>query len=281
MNKNILLLFSHLSIFIFYLNTAEAQYYYKDIMSTRQINKEFSILKNNNIKAIKVTSFDNHDKPSEGFLCEKNINKDYTQSEMISKSYITGQSLLVTDYDATGKIIKSVTSTPTVTNTVVYQYDSTNHLSLIHTTTKGDRNNVQITESHEYFYTTAGTPVKMLRKKNNILIATIHFKSDEDGNIIEENATGKSTDKKYYYYYDDSNRLTDVVHYNPVAKRLLPDYMLEYTSTEKPSKITSIDESGRNYYIWRYAYGDNKLPEIEKCYSKERKLLGTIQYEYQ
>ena len=74
-------------------------------------------------------------------------------------------------------------------------------------------------------------PVKMLRKKNNVLISTIHFVSDANGNIIEENVEGNSsTDKKYFYYYDDKNRLTDVVHFNEIAKRLLPNYMYEYNS---------------------------------------------------
>ena len=82
-------------------------------------------------------------------------------------------------------------------------------------------------------------------------------------------------------YYDDKNRLTDVVHYNEIAKKLLPDYMFEYTTSNKPQQMISIDESGRNYFIWKYSYTEKKLPEIQKCFSKEKRLLGTIQYEYQ
>jgi hypothetical protein len=120
----------------------------------------------------------------------------------------------------------------------------------------------------------------MLRKKNNVLISTITFLSDEKGNIIEENASGNSNDKKYFYYYDDNNHLTDVVHYNVIAKRLLPDYMFEYSNDNNPKQMISVDESGRNYFIWRYAYDNRSLPEIQKCYSKEKRLLGTIQFEY-
>ena len=122
----------------------------------------------------------------------------------------------------------------------------------------------------------------MIRKKNNEIISTINFIADDKGNIIEEDPSGKSDDKKYYYYYDDKHRLTDIVNYNLIAKRLLPDYMFEYNNdSSQPKQMISVDETGRNYFIWRYAYDDRKLPEIQKCYSKEKLLLGSIQYDYQ
>lgn len=249
-------------------------------MNNNEQNKEFSILKNGDIKLIKVSSFDDKDQPSEGFFCEKKINKKFSQSEMMSKSNITGQSVLVTDYDKNGKVIKTTTNTPTTTNTVEFEYDSIGHLSLICTRTIADGDSSGITETHAYTYAN-GTPEKMIRKKNNIVVATITFVKDGKGNVIEEDPTGSTNDKKYYYYYDDSNRLTDVVHFNVIANRLLPDYMFEYTKGDEPSQMVSVDETGRNYFIWRYAYDDKQLPEIQKCYSKEKQLLGTIQFDYE
>lgn len=260
--------------------SANAQYYYKDIMSNIEQNKEFSILKNGNIKFIKVASFNENDEPSKGFFCEKKINKTFSQSEMMSKSNITGQSLLITDYDSNGKVIKTTSNTPTTTNTVEFEYNTDGQVALIKTNTIADGDSTGITETHEYFYKN-GDPVKMLRKKNNVLISTITFVADAKGNIIEEDPLGNSDDKKYYYYYDDSNRLTDVVHYNIIAKRLLPDYMFEYNNGNKPSQMISVDETGRSYLIWKYAYDDKQLPEIQKCYSKEKTLLGTIQFDYE
>lgn len=256
-----------------------AQYFYKDILSTSKLNSEFAILKKGNIRSVKITSYDDNDKPSEGFFCEKKINKNFSQTEMMSQSNITGQSLLVTDYNPNGQIIKTVTNTPNITNTVNYQYDDHGNLSLLSTTTVANGDSGGIEETHEYFYED-NKPVKMLRKKNNVLVSTITFSSGDKGNVIEEDASGNSSDIKYYYYYDDNNRLTDVVHYNPVAKRLLPDYMFEYNNDNEPKQMISVDESGRNYFIWKYAYDDKTLPEIQKCYSKEKRLLGTIQYDY-
>ena len=70
------------------------QYYYKDIWNNLQLVKEFNLLKNDNLKTVKIKSFEDDGEPSEGFFCEKKINKNYTQSQMISKSNITGQSLV-------------------------------------------------------------------------------------------------------------------------------------------------------------------------------------------
>lgn len=248
-------------------------------MSTSKLNSEFAVLKNGNIRSVKITSFDENDKPSEGFFCEKKINKNFGQSEMMSQSNITGQSLLITDYNTNEQIIKTVATTPATTNTVEFQYDDRGNLSLIKTKTVADGDSDGISETRQYLYEN-NKPVKMFRKTNNVLVSTITFLSDDQGNIIEEDPSGNTSDIKYYYYYDGNNRLTDVVHYNRVAKRLLPDYMFEYDINDQPKQMISVDESGRNYFIWKYAYDDKNLPEIQKCYSKEKRLLGTIQYDY-
>lgn len=263
----------------FSLSLAKGQYFYKDIISTARTNSEFSVLKKENLRSIKIESFDENDEPSEGFFCEKKINKNFSQSEMISKSNITGESLLVTDYNASGQIKKTVTTTPTTTNTVEFQYDNNGNLFLVSAYTRADGDSNGIKETHEYIYEN-NRPIRMLRKKNNLLVSTITFLADDKGNIIEENASGNSSDIKYYYYYDENNRLTDVVHYNPIAKKLLPDYMFEYNKNDQPKQMISVDESGRSYITWKYAYDDKGLTEIQKCFSKEKHLLGTIQYEY-
>ena len=178
--RNFLHLFIMLLLFSFGSN---AQYFYKDIWSNEQAIKEFSILKNENFKIVKIKSFEDDGQPSEGFFCEKKINKNYTQSEMISKSYITGQSLLVSDYDNGGRPVKTTDNTPTTTSSTLYEYDSKGRLTKVETVTKADDDLAGITEIHEYFYE-GDSLVKMIRKKNNLLISTIHFVNDASGNVI-------------------------------------------------------------------------------------------------
>lgn len=263
------------------ISPVEAQYFYKDIWNNQQLSKEFSSLKNENLKTIKIHSYEDDGEPSEGFFCEKKFNKNYSQSEMISKSYITGQSLLVSDYNSDGRIVKTVDETPTTNNVTSYEYDNNGNPTLVSIITTGDGANDSITETHEYSYDPKGNPVKMERRKNNILVSTINFVTDEKGKVIEENVEKtNTTDKKYFYYYNDKNQLTDVVHFNERAGRLLPDYMYEYNSAGQPTQMISTAVGGDNYFTWRYTYNDKKLRETEKCYSKEKRMLGKIEYEY-
>ena len=259
---------------------AGAQYYYKDILNTKKLNDEYSLLKANKISLVKISSFEDNDEPSEGFFCEKKIKKDFSESEMISRSYITGESVVNTRYDKDGRVTRSENNTPTLTNITEYEYDSAGHVSAIKTVTAAEGDNFKITETHTYSYSDEGILLHMLRKKNDVVIDKIFFITGDNGNIIEENAGNNEQEKKYFYYYDDQNRLTDVVHYNEFAKKLLPDYMFAYDTSARPKQMTTVDASGSNYFIWRYAYTDTGLPEIEKCYSKEKRVLGTIQYEY-
>lgn len=265
----------------FAVTPAKAQYYQNDILATKAINEEFAKLKIQQFKFIKLSSFDENDQPSEGFFCEKKINPSFLQSEMISRSDISGESLVKSTYNSKGMIEKAENTTPYSNNITQYNYDSEGKLIKINTVTFGDNDSVRIVETREYSYSSNGLPIKMVRKKDNQLIGIINFISDEKGNVIEENGKGYPNEIKYYYYYDAENRITDIVHFNPIAAKLLPDYMFEYEGSQKqPKQMISVNQDGRNYYIWRYAYTASGLPEIQKCFSKERKLLGTIQFDY-
>lgn len=261
---------------------ANAQYFYKDIWTNQQLTKEFSILKNENVRTVSVKSFEDDGEPSEGFFCERRIDKNYTKSETVTRSIITQQSLLVSYYNDRGWLIKTVDSTETSLSKVEYAYDNKGHIIMVTNFTKANDETGGITETHQYIYNAAGKPEKMIRKKNDADVSTVNFTVDEKGNIIDEEEVmkGGKKGKKYFYYYDDKNHLTDVVHYNDRAKRLLPDYMYEYNPQGQIKQMISTEDNISNYYTWKYTYNDQKLRESEKCYSKEKRLLGSIQYEY-
>lgn len=260
---------------------ALAQYFYKDIWTNQQLTKEFSILKNENIRTVAVKSFEDDGEPSKEFFCERKIDRNFTKSEMVSRSYITQQSLLVSYYNDRGWIIKTVDSSETSLSSSNYEYDNKGRILKITNLTKANDENTGITEIHKYFYNAGGKLEKMLRQKNNVAVSAINFTADDKGNIIdEEEIINGKKGKKYFYYYDDKNRITDVVHYNERAKRLLPDYMYEYNPTGQIKQMISTEDGVNNYFIWQYSYNDQRLRESEKCYSKERRLLGSILYQY-
>ena len=57
-----------------------AQYYYKDIISNKQITADLNAYKENKIRKISVKSFEDNGIESEGFFCEKKISKNYKKS---------------------------------------------------------------------------------------------------------------------------------------------------------------------------------------------------------
>ena len=121
----------------------------------------------------------------------------------------------------------------------------------------------------------------MLKIKNRTDTTYVTFVADEKGNVTEEHSMRKNQQlPTYYYYYDDKNQLTDIVRYNPRAKRLLPDYMFEYDEEGRISSVVIVPEAGSDYEKWFYSYYENGLKGQEACYNKKQELQGRIEYQY-
>jgi YD repeat-containing protein len=256
-----------------------AQYYYKDIVSNKQLLDEMAVLKDQGIRSVTITSLEDDGTPSESFLVEKNINRNYTSVETFTRSGVTGASLFTSSFTKDGLLIQTVDSSDLSVNTSRYVYDEQRRIksiqSYIHSSDDDFKN--ELTEHHNYEYDANGKLVRMYRIKNNTDTTLILFSTDDKNNISIEKDT--KSGKSYYYYYDAKNRLTDVVHLNPYNQRMLPDYVFEYNNAGQVTQMTTTEEGSSYYYIWKYTYS-NGLRVKEKCYSKERQLLGTINYEY-
>lgn len=258
---------------------ANAQYYYKDIISNKQLMAEMALLKEQKLHTISLKSFEDDGSPSEGFFCEKRINKKYTSVETRTKSYVTAASELVSVFDEKGLLLQSADSSDISSTNSYYSYLDNGAIKSIVTVNRSSDDDFhnEIREEHLYEYNTKGNPVKMIRVKNYTDSTTILFSEDENGNVAIEKNT--KTGDSYYYYYDSKKRLTDVVRLNPDTQKMLPDYMFEYNNAGQIAQMTTTEEGGSYYFIWRYTY-ENGLRVKEKCFSKERRLMGTIEYEY-
>ena len=122
----------------------------------------------------------------------------------------------------------------------------------------------------------------MLRIKNGRDTSFVHFKLDDKNNITEEQSTrnGIKSDP-VYYYYDAQNRLTDIVRYSAKARRLLPEYMFEYSAANQVIQKITVPSNNSEYLIWRYQYDANGLKIKEAIYTKQKQLTGKIEYVYQ
>ena len=260
---------------------AQAQYYYKDIIGTKETTAIIKTYVANKVGKVLVNTYDADGNKSTDVYVEQQFSVKDLRLKTITRSDEDDQSILTSFADAEGRVIKTIDSSQNLVTTTLYQYDVQGKLSLIAAATIDAAKGINEREEHQWKYSNNNITT-MLRIKNGTDTAYVSFKLDAAGNVSEEQSLRKGIKSDpVYYYYDAQNRLTDIVRYNKTAGRLLPDYMFEYDIGALPIKMTTIAEGGRNYFIWRYAYTDHHLPEIEKCYSKEKRLLGTIQYEYQ
>jgi YD repeat-containing protein len=275
MNK----ILSALSIALFASIGASAQYYYKDIISNKQATSDMAKYKENKIRSIKIKSFEDDGSPSEGFFGERKNSKDFRKSELFTRTSVSEPSLLTTQFDENGKLIRSNDSSSISTSNTWYDYDADGRLKKVTTSIRSTDDDFinEILEEHIYIYGNEFMPEKMIRVKNHTDSITILFSLDENNNISIEKDTRNGS--KYYYYYDAKSKLTDIAHSNDFKPKLVADYIFQYDYDGNIAQLTTTEEASNNYFIWKYSY-DNGLRTSEKLYSKDRKLMGSIEYEY-
>lgn len=234
--------------------------------------------KENKVKRINIKSFEDNGEESESFFCTKKIKKNYKLTELFTRADMAPPSLFVSFFDNEGKLLRTNDSSSIIVKNMQYKYDDKKRIVSIFSTVSSkdvDFNN-SITEAHIYKYN-GNNPAQLQIIKNLNDTTLILFSVDENGNIALEKNT--KTGKKYFYYYDAKNQLTDIVPSSEDGKRLKPDYIFEYNNAGLITKMTSVEEGSSNYFVWRYEYTGN-LRIKEKCFTNERRLMGSVEYEY-
>ncbi|MEO6406968.1 MAG: hypothetical protein ABIY51_03465 [Ferruginibacter sp.] len=273
-------LFSILLLSILVVACANAQYYYKDIITNKQISSEMQGHKDKKIHTVNIKSFEDDGSPSEGFYCQKKISRDYRKVEVLTKSNQVAPSIFTSLFNENGRVISTNDSSSIFSSTTRYMYDNAGRLTNVISISRSDDDDFrnEMREEHIYRYNSNNDyPEKMVRVRNSTDSITIQFALDERNNLgIEKDS---KTGNKFYYYYDEKNRPTDIVSSNDFKKGLVPTYVFEYNNSGLITQMTVSEEGIGNYLIWKYNYEDG-LRVREKCYSKDRRLLGTIEYEY-
>jgi hypothetical protein len=177
-------------------------------------------------------------------------------------------------------VVKTTDSSNIVTTVTNYTYNTDGMLVSITSFSSDSAKRTTESEQHLWQYNN-NKIARMLRIKNAADTTYINFKLDEAGNVIEEQETRKGVKSpSIYYYYDNNNRLTDIVRYNNKAKRLLPEYMFEYSPTNQVIQKITVPSNNDNYLIWRYQYNGQGLKTKEVIYNKQKELTGKIEYQY-
>jgi len=271
--------------------TLHAQYYYKDLIGTREINQMIKLYLSNKVLAAEATGFDgdgikNSDfSETHDFSANNNLLKIATRNKtaIINEYYRFDSKGLLTNMSDTSSSLVSPTTHTYLVSTTTYTYNDEDNPVLIKNTVTDASDSIYANELHQWFYNNQGKPVRMLKILNNNDTTEVRFTLGERGNVVEELPFIKHVSgEKTYYYYDDKNRLTDIVRYNAKARRLLPDYMFEYTDKNRVSqKITTLSMMDLGYLIWRYVYDDKGLKTKEASFNKDKVMTGKIEYSYQ
>lgn len=267
---------------LFITLSSSAQYYYKDIVGTRESSELIQTYMKNKVSRVMLTSYDADDTKSDNFFVQQEFHGATKQLKTVTASGADNGNVsnVLTYADENGNVIKTVDSSGVVVNTTTYNYDASGHLNLV---TISSSDTVSSESEQHVWQWENGSPSGMLRIKNKVDTTFVRFKVDENGNVVEEKETHRNIPSKpYYYYYNANNQLTDIVRYNDRAKQLLPEYMFEYSPANQVIQKITVPTNNSDYLIWRYQYNSQGLKIKEAIYSKhdKRNPLGKIEYQY-
>ena len=260
----------------------QAQYYYKDIIGTAETNHQLKLYIATNVQSVVLKSFEPDGSVSDNFQVEQLLDKNAKTLKTVSHSGVTDESVLLSFFDDSARVIKTMDTSGTSFNAAAYTYNGAGKLLSLKSFSGDTLKTGSESEDHQWTYNGKGQPVQMLRIINNTDTTVIKFQTDDNGNIIQETPykKGKSGDP-VYYYYDGKNQVTDIVRYNYKLKKLLPDYMFEYSDAGQViQKITVPSNKAAQYLIWRYQYDSKGLKAREACFNKDKQLTGKIEYAY-
>lgn len=258
---------------------SSAQYFYRDIIGTKESAELISSYRNNKVRTVTVNSYTINNTPlnisiQQEFLPQQQALRTITKTEYTDASYLTSY------IDAAGRVIKTTDSSNGIVNNTTYTYNAAGKLTGV-LFTSGDTLTAVKTDDHIWQYDAQNRVSKMLRIKNKNDTAVVSFKLDEQGNVIEEQERRRAlVEEPYYYYYDEANRLTDIVRYNKNADRLLPEMMFEYSDKNQVIQRITVPQNSDDYLIWRFGFNDKGLKTREIIFNKQKEQTGKVEYVY-
>ena len=257
-----------------------AQYYYKDIIGTRESADLITSYRNNKVRTVVLNSYTINNTPIDNFSIQQEYLASQQALRTVTKSEYAGISFLTSFIDANGRVVKTLDSANGFVNTTIYNYNPNGNLIAV-LFSAGDTLTAVKTDDHLWQYDAQNRVRQMLRIKNKKDTAIVSFKLDEQGNVVEEQERRRAiTDEPYYYYYDANNRLTDIVRFNKKASRLLPEQMFEYSASNQVIQRINVPQNSDDYLIWRFAYDNRGLKTKEVIFNKQREQTGKVEYVY-
>ncbi|MGZ3939822.1 MAG: RHS repeat domain-containing protein, partial [Flavisolibacter sp.] len=128
--------------------SSSAQYYYKDIVGTKESSELIKSYMKNKVARVMLSSYDADNTKSDNLYVQQEFSPG---TRVLKTSTGTGEdngnsSTVFTYADDQGNIVKTVDSSGVVVNTTSYEYDATGNLKLV--TTNSSDTTVSESEQH-------------------------------------------------------------------------------------------------------------------------------------
>jgi YD repeat-containing protein len=258
-----------------------SQSYYKDLVLTSELAKKRALYQSNKVKSVRMNSFDNLDRPIDKFSCNQSIGNNFSEIKTVTTDPLTGTSESNNFFDQRGLLVRSIDTSEGNKTVTTYGYNQAGQLTVV-TSQSTSPGNFSSREQHFWTYAATGKPQSMIKIKNGTDTTHVEFVLDDKGNVIEEKSRIRGVlQPGIYYYYDLENRLTDIVRYNILARRMLPDYMFEYNEQGQLHTMLTTMQNMGDYQKWYYTYDANGLKQKDEVFSKSKEMIGRIEYQYQ
>lgn len=265
----------------------QAQYYYNDIIGTRETSQLMRSYTTNKVRTVSGTGYDGHGVKATDFSEFQEV-KENGKALRSSSIANFNKRVSYSRFDDQGRVVSISDSSSDIQSSTTYSYDANGRINQVQNMVNDSASEFNHTETHQWIYNANGKPVKMWRiinstgAENSIDSMEIRFTIDEDGNIGEERTFKKNIETGYlYYYYDDKNRLLDIVRYNTRLKKLMPDIMFEYDDNDNVlQKTTTTSSLHLGYLIWRYIYDTKGLKTKEVLFNSDKQITGKIEFAY-
>lgn len=260
---------------------ARGQFYYNDLVMNRQGNEKHQLYRKLKVVSITIRSSAGTDaQGSEPLILEQSYSSGYHQLRTRNPSGIS-PSTITNHYNAQGLLYRTVDSSTNAISVYDYKYEGS-RLSSVTSTGYVPGEQQKAVETHAWAFNGEGCPTRMVRSRKGFDSSDIRFTCDERGLVTEEQAyrRGAIVDK-VYYYHDEKGRLTDVVRYREKLGKLIPDYTFDYNDQGQLKEMMVVQNGGMDYQTWTYEYDTQGLPVRESCFSRQRKLIGTVEYRYE
>ena len=270
------------TLLFFFFQSLNAQYYYKDIISTNETNRQFQSLMANNVLTVTATGYDTKGIKDPDYSEVQQVIREMNALKTITNNSLSAPGTLLQVFDNNNRLIRVSDSAADLVSITSYRYDNAGRIIEIKNITIDSAKTIDENEVHKWIYDESGKSLKMLRILNNIDTLEYRFTLDEKGNVMDESSyKNGNTGEMTYYYYDENYRLSDIVRYRKKLNKLLPDYLFEYNERNQViQKITTLSNLNLGYLIWRYAFNEKGLKTKEALFNKEKIMTGKIEYNY-